>query len=67
MEEGGTMSEKPLVTIRGRGKKKSRRWEDTGPDGGWSAAELKLPALWYHVIATSSGAEYPVSGDRAKP
>ncbi|MBT8163081.1 MULTISPECIES: hypothetical protein [Arthrobacter] len=58
------MSEKPLLTIRSPRRRKASRWSDTGPDGGWSAAELKLPVFWYHAIATASGAEYPVSGDR---
>lgn len=33
------------------------------PVGGWAAADLNLPALWYQSIALA-GVAFPVSGDR---
>ncbi|AXH44419.1 hypothetical protein PP356_gp39 [Arthrobacter phage MargaretKali] len=33
--------------------------------GGWAAADLNLPALWYHLLAACpTGCEYPISGDQ---
>lgn len=32
------------------------------PAGGWAAADLKLPAYWYHFMALA-GIAFPVSGD----
>ncbi|QDF19550.1 hypothetical protein PP353_gp40 [Arthrobacter phage Kumotta] len=35
------------------------------PPGGWAAADLNLPALWYQLLArTATGCEYPISGDQ---
>jgi hypothetical protein len=35
------------------------------PPGGWAAADLNLPAYWYHALATTAtGCEYPISGDQ---
>ncbi|SDW34215.1 hypothetical protein SAMN04487912_102397 [Arthrobacter sp. cf158] len=35
------------------------------PAGGWAAADLNLPALWYQAIANcATGCEYPISGDQ---
>lgn len=35
------------------------------PVGGWAAADLNLPAIWYHALATTAtGCEYPISGDQ---
>lgn len=43
----------------------SQRPAEGMPVGGWAAGDLNLPALWYHVLATTAtGCEYPISGDQ---
>ncbi|SEI45647.1 hypothetical protein SAMN04487917_101390 [Arthrobacter sp. yr096] len=35
------------------------------PEGGWAAADLTLPAIWYRTLSTMPTAcEFPVSGDQ---